>query len=97
MTLIGAKCAGADTLAFVGIDPTRRRVVGYAKQGAEVGRLKGQRTVHPILSTISTPSESAALHRDPRSPAELLVAARPDECPLPAAGVPRAAAPFGFR
>lgn len=28
---------------------------GHAKQGAEVGRLKGQRTLHPILATFSTP------------------------------------------
>ncbi|MFE4016656.1 NAD-binding protein [Streptomyces sp. NPDC059101] len=36
--------------------------------------------------------EIAALHRDPRSPVELLVAARPDEQTLRAAGVERAAA-----
>ncbi|MFD3943335.1 NAD-binding protein [Streptomyces sp. NPDC058579] len=37
-------------------------------------------------------SEIAALHRDPRSPVELLVAARPDEQTLRAAGIERAAA-----
>ncbi|MEU5209149.1 NAD-binding protein [Streptomyces sp. NPDC020742] len=36
--------------------------------------------------------EIAALHRDPQSPVELLVAARPDEQTLRAAGVERAAA-----
>ncbi|MEV0322514.1 NAD-binding protein [Streptomyces sp. NPDC050658] len=37
-------------------------------------------------------AEIAALHRDPHSPVELLVAARPDEQTLRAAGVDRAAA-----
>lgn len=37
------------------IDPTHRRVYGRAKQGAEVGRFKGVRTLHPILATLSTP------------------------------------------
>ncbi|MEU4096838.1 NAD-binding protein [Streptomyces sp. NPDC026673] len=37
-------------------------------------------------------AEIASLHRDPRSPIELLVAARPDEQTLLAAGVDRAAA-----
>ncbi|WP_033222939.1 IS1380 family transposase [Kitasatospora phosalacinea] len=46
---------GADQVAFVDVDPTHRRVYGHAKQGAEVGRLKGQRTLHPILATLSTP------------------------------------------
>jgi hypothetical protein len=46
----------AGTAAFVDVDPTHRRVYGYAKQGAEVGRLKGQRTLHPILATVSTPT-----------------------------------------
>ncbi|MFJ4922010.1 hypothetical protein [Streptomyces sp. NPDC088725] len=36
------------------IDPTHRRVYGRAKQGAEQGRLKGQRTLHPIVATLST-------------------------------------------
>ena len=40
---------------FIDIDPTHRRVYGHAKQGAEVGRLKGERTLHPILATLSTP------------------------------------------
>jgi hypothetical protein len=46
---------GADQVMFIDIDPTHRRVYGHAKQGAEVGRLKGQRTLHPILATLSTP------------------------------------------
>lgn len=46
----------AGTVAFVDIDPTHRQVYGYAKQGAEVGRLKGRRTLHPILATVSTPT-----------------------------------------
>ena len=41
-------------LAFVDIDPTHVRVYGRQKIGAEYGRLKGIRTLHPILSTIST-------------------------------------------
>jgi len=46
---------GAGTLLFIDIDPTHRRVYGHAKQGAEVGRLKGQRTLHPVLAAFSTP------------------------------------------
>jgi hypothetical protein len=46
---------GADQVVFIDIDPTHRRVYGHAKQGAEAGRLKGQRTLHPILATLSTP------------------------------------------
>ena len=46
---------GADQVAFIDIDPTHRRVYGRAKQGAEIGRFKGVRTLHPILATISTP------------------------------------------
>ncbi len=46
---------GADTVAFIDIDPTHKRVYGHAKQGAEHGRLKGQRTLHPMLAVVSTP------------------------------------------
>jgi hypothetical protein len=46
---------GAEQVMYIDIDPTHRRVYGHAKQGAEVGRLKGQRTLHPILATLSTP------------------------------------------
>jgi DDE family transposase len=45
---------GAEQLTFVDIDPSHVRVYGRAKQGAEYGRLKGKRTLHPLLSTIST-------------------------------------------
>jgi hypothetical protein len=45
---------GAAEMAFVDIDPSHVRVYGARKQGAEYGRLKGKRTLHPLLSTIST-------------------------------------------
>jgi hypothetical protein len=46
---------GAAVLAFVDVDSTHRQVYGYSKQGAEVGRLKGKKTLHPLVATISTP------------------------------------------
>src|SRR5437588_3513264 len=46
---------GADEVVFVDLDSTHRQVFGYAKQGAAVGRLKGTKTLHPLLATISTP------------------------------------------
>jgi hypothetical protein len=46
---------GAAELTLVDVDPSHVRVYGRAKQGAEYGRLKGKRTLHPLLSTISTP------------------------------------------
>ncbi|MEU3787823.1 IS1380 family transposase [Streptomyces sp900129855] len=46
---------GAEQVMYIDIDPTHRRVYGHAKQSAEVSRLKGQRTLHPILATLSTP------------------------------------------
>jgi hypothetical protein len=46
---------GVDVVAFVDVDSTHRQVYGYSKQGAEVGRLKGKKTLHPLLATISTP------------------------------------------
>lgn len=52
---------GAATLAFVDIDPTHITVFGTAKQGAQIGRFKGRRTLHPILSTITTPASSPIL------------------------------------
>jgi hypothetical protein len=45
---------GKAEMALVDIDPSHVRVYGRKKQGAEYGRLKGERTLHPILSTIST-------------------------------------------
>jgi Transposase DDE domain group 1 len=46
---------GADQVVFVDLDSTHRRVYGYAKQGAAVGRLKGKKTLHPLIATASTP------------------------------------------
>jgi hypothetical protein len=49
---------GADQVVFVDLDSTHRQVYGYAKQGAEHGRLKGKKTLHPLLVTVSTPIAS---------------------------------------
>jgi Transposase DDE domain group 1 len=46
---------GADVLAFVDVDSTHRQVYGYTKQGAENGRLKGKKTLHPLIAGLSTP------------------------------------------
>ncbi len=46
---------GADEVVFVDLDSTHRQVYGYAKQGAAVGRLKGKKTLHPLLAIASTP------------------------------------------
>jgi hypothetical protein len=46
---------GADQIAFVDVDSMHRQVYGYTKQGAVNGRLKGQKTLHPLIATISTP------------------------------------------
>jgi hypothetical protein len=46
---------GADQVVFVDLDSAHRQVYGYAKQGAEVGRLKGKKTLHPLLAVVSTP------------------------------------------
>jgi hypothetical protein len=46
---------GADQVVFVDLDSTHRQVYGYAKQGAAVGRLKGKKTLHPLIATVSTP------------------------------------------
>lgn len=46
----------ADQVVFVDIDSTHRQVFGYAKQGAAVGRLKGKKTLHPLIATASTPT-----------------------------------------
>ncbi|MGI5143647.1 IS1380 family transposase [Streptomyces sp. CA-106110] len=45
----------ADAMAFIDIDSTHKRVYGRTKQGAEYGRFKGIRTLHPLLATICTP------------------------------------------
>jgi hypothetical protein len=46
---------GADRVTFIDVDPTHKRVYGRAKQGAQIGRFKGVRTLHPIFATLSTP------------------------------------------
>ncbi|MGW6276603.1 transposase [Kribbella sp. NPDC055071] len=46
---------GADEVVFVDRDSTHRQVHGYAKQGAKVGRLKGKKTLHPLIATMWTP------------------------------------------
>ncbi len=46
---------GADQVAFIDVDSTHQRVFGRAKQGAQIGRFKGVRTLHPLLATICTP------------------------------------------
>jgi hypothetical protein len=46
---------GAGQVVFVDLDSTHRDVYGYAKQGAENGRLKGRKTLHPLFATVSTP------------------------------------------
>lgn len=45
---------GSDEVVFVDLDSTHRQVYGYAKQGAAVGRLKGKKTLHPLIATAST-------------------------------------------
>ena len=42
-------------MVFFDVDSTHRQVYGYAKQGAAVGRLKGKKTLHPLIATASTP------------------------------------------
>jgi hypothetical protein len=46
---------GADQVVFLDVDSTHRQVYGYSKQGAENGRLKGKKTLHPLLAIVSTP------------------------------------------
>jgi hypothetical protein len=47
---------GSDEKAFIDVDSTHKRVYGRTKQGAEYGRFKGIRTLHPLLATICTPT-----------------------------------------
>jgi len=42
-------------VVFVDIDSSHRQVYGYARQGAQNGRLKGKKTLHPLLAIVSTP------------------------------------------
>src|SRR6266487_246796 len=51
----GGANAAAKVMALLDVDSTHRQVYGYAKQGAAVGRLKGTKTLHPLLATISMP------------------------------------------
>ncbi|MCX4734118.1 IS1380 family transposase [Streptomyces sp. NBC_01363] len=46
---------GAGQMAFIDVDSTHKRVYGRTKQGAEYGRFKGTRTLHPLLATVRTP------------------------------------------
>ncbi|MFC9624893.1 IS1380 family transposase [Streptomyces sp. NPDC056930] len=46
---------GAGQMAFIDVDSTHKRVYGRTKQGAEYGRFKGIRTLHPLLATVCTP------------------------------------------
>ncbi|MEV6674798.1 IS1380 family transposase [Streptomyces sp. NPDC051162] len=46
---------GAGEVAFIDVDSTHKRVYGRGKQGAEYGRFKGIRTLHPLLATVCTP------------------------------------------
>lgn len=46
---------GSGELAFIDVDSTHKRVYGRTKQGAEYGRFRGIRTLHPLLATICTP------------------------------------------
>jgi hypothetical protein len=47
---------GSREKAFIDVDSTHKRVYGRTKQGAEYGRFKGVRTLHPLLATICTPT-----------------------------------------
>jgi hypothetical protein len=47
---------GASQKAFIDVDSTHKRVYGRSKQGAEYGRFKGIRTLHPLLATVCTPT-----------------------------------------
>ncbi|MFD9286443.1 IS1380 family transposase [Streptomyces mirabilis] len=47
---------GSADKAFIDVDSTHKRVYGRTKQGAEYGRFKGIRTLHPLLATICTPA-----------------------------------------
>ncbi|AGP53167.1 hypothetical protein M271_07735 [Streptomyces rapamycinicus NRRL 5491] len=47
---------GSREKAFIDVDSTHKRVYGRTKQGAEYGRFKGIRTLHPLLATVCTPT-----------------------------------------
>ncbi|MER5361649.1 IS1380 family transposase [Streptomyces sp. NPDC002785] len=52
---------GSGQKAFIDVDSTHKRVYGRTKQGAEYGRFKGIRTLHPLLATICTPHSRPAI------------------------------------
>nr|WP_317453832.1 transposase [Streptomyces sp. CBMA152] len=47
---------GSGEKAFIDVDSAHKRVYGWTQQGAEYGRFKGIRTLHPLLATICTPT-----------------------------------------
>ncbi|MFJ9113079.1 transposase [Streptomyces sp. NPDC102283] len=47
---------GSGAKAFIDVDSTHKRVYGRTKQGAEYGRFKGIRTLHPLIGTLCTPT-----------------------------------------
>ncbi|MGW5249016.1 transposase [Streptomyces sp. NPDC004129] len=47
---------GSGEKAFIDVDSTHKRVYGRTKRGAEYGRFKGIRTLHPLLATICPPA-----------------------------------------
>jgi hypothetical protein len=53
---------GADQMAFIDVDSTHKRVYGRTRQGAEYGRFKGLRTLHPLPATICTPASRPPPH-----------------------------------
>jgi hypothetical protein len=55
--------------AFIDVDSTHKRVYGRTKQGAEYGRSKGMRTVHPLLATVCTPASRRMSRADHSRPA----------------------------
>jgi hypothetical protein len=74
---------GADTLAFVDLDPTHVRVFGRKKAGAEYGRFQGVRTLHPIVSCIGAPGSAPVI-----GPVRLR-RERPPTCAAPPRSWPR--------
>ena len=67
---------GAEQVVFVDLDSTHRQVYGYAKQGAEVGRLKGKKTLHPLLVTCLDADRPAGGGRDPAAQGQVRRRAR---------------------
>ena len=79
---------GADKVAFIDVDSTHKRVYGRAKQGAEYGRFKGARTLHPLLATICAPTTrpviaAVRMRRGKAADAEVLRNSLPKPWPPP--------------